>query len=213
MRRIREVLRLKLLCGLSHREIARALGVSVGAVSHYGQLAEQAGLAWPEVEAIDEAQLEARLMPRAPPVGRRVLPDFTAIHQELKRKGVTLQLLWEEYVAAHSGETTYTIGFSGFNTAMQAVQCGLPMVTREGRFMRGRFASGILRRMGLSELVAGSEEDYVALTVKLVQDAAYRHSVRTRLEASRPVLFEDLAPIGALEDFLLATMRDQRRPR
>jgi len=107
MRRIREVLRLKLLCGLSHREIARALGVSVGAVSHYGRLAEQAGLAWPEVEAIDEAQLEARLMPRAPPVGRRVLPDFTAIHQELKRKGVTLQLLWEEYVAAHPGETTY----------------------------------------------------------------------------------------------------------
>jgi transposase len=107
MRRIREVLRLKLLCGLSHREIARALGVSVGAVSHYGQLAEQAGLAWPEVETMDESQLEARLMPRAAPVGRRVLPDFAAIHQELKRKGVTLQLLWEEYVAAHSGETTY----------------------------------------------------------------------------------------------------------
>jgi hypothetical protein len=51
MRRIRELLRLKLLCKLSHREIARALGVSIGAVSHYGQLAEQAGLAWPEVEA------------------------------------------------------------------------------------------------------------------------------------------------------------------
>lgn len=81
MRRIREVLRLKFLCKLSHREIARALGVSVGAVSHYGQLAEQAGLGWPEVEAIDEAQLEARLMPRAAPVGRRVLPDFAAIHQ------------------------------------------------------------------------------------------------------------------------------------
>ena len=106
-----------------------------------------------------------------------------------------------------------TIGFSGFNTAMQAVQCGLPIVTREGRFMRGRFASGILKRMGLSELVAGSEEDYVALTVKLVQDAEYRQSVRTRLEAARPVLFEDLAPIGALEDFLLATTRHQRRPR
>lgn len=107
MRRIREVLRLKLLCGLSHREIARALGVSLGAVSHYGRLAKQAGLAWAEVEAIDEAQLEARLMPRAAPVGRRVLPDFAAIHQELKRKGVTLQLLWEEYVAAHRGGTTY----------------------------------------------------------------------------------------------------------
>ncbi|MGH8697068.1 MAG: hypothetical protein ACREVS_11360, partial [Burkholderiales bacterium] len=106
-----------------------------------------------------------------------------------------------------------TIGFSGFNTAMQAVQCGLPIVAREGRFMRGRFASGILKRMGLRELVAESEEDYVALTVKLVQDAGYRQSVRTRLEGSRPVLFEDLAPIGALEDFLLATARDQQRPR
>ena len=106
-----------------------------------------------------------------------------------------------------------TIGFSGFNTAMQAVQCGLPIVAREGRFMRGRFASGILKRMGLAELVAGSEEDYVALAVKLVQDAGYRQSVRTRLEASRPVLFEDLAPIAALEDFLLATTPDQRPPR
>lgn len=107
MRRIREVLRLKLLCGLSHREIARALGVSVGAVSHYGRLAERAGLGWPEVEAMDEWQLEARLMPRAAPAGRRALPDFATIHQELKRKGVTLTLLWEEYVAAHPGETSY----------------------------------------------------------------------------------------------------------
>ncbi len=107
MRRIREVLRLKLLCGLSHREIARALGVSVGAVSHYGRLAERAGLGWPEVESMDEAQLEARLMPRAAPVGRRILPDFALVHTELKRKGVTLSLLWEEYVAALPGETTY----------------------------------------------------------------------------------------------------------
>jgi len=81
--------------------------MSVGAVSHYGQLAERAGLAWPEVEAMDEARLEARLMPRAAPVGRRLLPDFALVHQELKRKGVTPQLLWEEYVAAHPGETTY----------------------------------------------------------------------------------------------------------
>jgi predicted O-linked N-acetylglucosamine transferase (SPINDLY family) len=51
-----------------------------------------------------------------------------------------------------------TIGFSGFNTAIQAVECALPVVTREGRFLRGRLASGILKRMGLQELVAGSED-------------------------------------------------------
>jgi len=95
-----------------------------------------------------------------------------------------------------------TVGFSGFNTAVQAVECGLPIVTREGRFMRGRLASGILRRMGLSELIARSEEDYVALAVRLVRDREYREHVRERIEASRHVLFADLAPIRAMEDFL-----------
>lgn len=95
-----------------------------------------------------------------------------------------------------------TIGFSGFNTAMQAAECGVPIVTREGRFMRGRLASGILKRMGLSELVAESEEDYVALAVRLAQDAGYRRHIRERIETSRHLLFEDIASIRALEDFL-----------
>ena len=95
-----------------------------------------------------------------------------------------------------------TIGFSGFNTAMEAVECGLPIVTREGRFLRGRFASGILKRMGLHELVAGSEAGYVALSVKLCQDAGYREEVRQRIDAQCHVLFEDGAPIRAFETFL-----------
>jgi predicted O-linked N-acetylglucosamine transferase (SPINDLY family) len=96
-----------------------------------------------------------------------------------------------------------TIGFSGYNTALLAVECGLPIVTREGRFMRGRLASGILKRMGLSDLVAQTEEDYVALAVSLVQDAGYRKQVSERIGTSRPVLFDDVAPIRALEDFLV----------
>jgi len=95
-----------------------------------------------------------------------------------------------------------TIGFSGFNTAMQAVECGTPIVTREGRFLRGRLASGILKRMGLQELVAPSEEEYISLAVKLIRDGEYRERVRKRIEAERYVLFEDIAPIRALEDFL-----------
>jgi protein O-GlcNAc transferase len=86
-----------------------------------------------------------------------------------------------------------TIGFSGFNTAMQAVECGLPVVTREGRFLRGRLASGILKQIGLQELVAQSEEDYIALVVKLVRDAGYREHIRERIEASRHILFEDVS--------------------
>ena len=95
-----------------------------------------------------------------------------------------------------------TIGFSGFNTAMQAVERGIPIVTREGRFLRGRLASGILKRMGLQELVAGSEKDYISLAVKLIRDSEYRERTRKRIAAERHVLFEDVAPIRALETFL-----------
>ncbi len=100
-----------------------------------------------------------------------------------------------------------TIGFSGFNTAMQAVERGIPIVTREGRFLRGRLASGILKRMGLRELVAGSEEDYIALAVKLIRDGEYRERTRKRIATERHLLFEDRAPIRALENFLAEVVK------
>jgi len=97
-----------------------------------------------------------------------------------------------------------TIGFSGFNTAIQALQCGLPLVTREGRFLRGRLASGALKRIDLPELVAQSDEDYVELAVRLARDASHRRHLRQRMVASHGLLFEDRAPIRALERFLSA---------
>lgn len=100
-----------------------------------------------------------------------------------------------------------TIGFSGFNTAMQAVECGLPIVTREGRFLRGRLASGILKRMGLAELVASDESGYVELVVKLAQDRNYSQEVRRRIENSRHLLFGDTEPIRALEKYLVSHCR------
>ena len=101
-----------------------------------------------------------------------------------------------------------TIGFSGLNTALHAVEAGLPIVCREGRFLRGRLASGILKRLDLPELVAPTEDDYVSLAVRLASDPAYRQSVRERMEKARPGLYDDPAPIHALEEFLL-----QARPR
>ena len=102
-----------------------------------------------------------------------------------------------------------TIGFSGFNTAMQAVECGLPVVTLEGRFMRGRLASGILNRMGLSELIAQTGEDYARLAVRLCQDADYRHHIRARIVASRHLVFDDRASVRALEEFLVRVTQTQ----
>lgn len=100
-----------------------------------------------------------------------------------------------------------TIGFSGFNTAMQAIECGLPIVAYEGRFMRGRFASGILRRMGMHEWVATSGEQYAALAAETAGDASRRHKARERMVAARDVLFDDLEPVRALEGFLLESAR------
>jgi predicted O-linked N-acetylglucosamine transferase (SPINDLY family) len=100
-----------------------------------------------------------------------------------------------------------TIGFSGFNTALYAVDAGLPIVTREGRFLRGRLASGILKRLGLAELVVPDEDAYISLAVRLAQDAAYGQSVRQRMRAARGGLYGDEGAVEALEEFLVSLRR------
>lgn len=100
MRRTRDVLRLKHE-GLSHRAIARACSIGVGTVSDYVQRAARAGLGWPIPHDVDDAALEGRLFSQPTPAVDRAMPDLSSIHQELKRTGVTLQLLWEEYREVH----------------------------------------------------------------------------------------------------------------
>jgi predicted O-linked N-acetylglucosamine transferase (SPINDLY family) len=95
-----------------------------------------------------------------------------------------------------------TIGFSGFNTALQAIECGLPIVTREGRFMRGRLASGILKRIGLKELIAKDDNDFVNLAVKIATDQKYNRLIRNKIDKNRDFLYNDLKPIRALEQFI-----------
>ena len=101
MRKIREVLRLRHEQGLSHQAVARVCAIGVGTVNRYLRRAVEAGLGWPLPVELDDAALEARLFPRAAPVHDRVRPDRAYIHRELKRDGVTLQLLWEEYAQVH----------------------------------------------------------------------------------------------------------------
>ncbi len=100
-----------------------------------------------------------------------------------------------------------TMGFSGFNTALQAIECGLPVAAWEGRFLRGRLASGILRRMGMEELVADNDAAFVETAVKLAQDAAWWGSVRERMIAARPRLYGDMEPVRALEEFFEDALR------
>jgi transposase len=103
MRKIKEILRLKFDNQLSKRQIAQSCSIAHSTVSEYLRRFRQASLSWPLPEKIDDNQLEQLLFPR-PQIGsphRRPQPDWTYIHRELRRKGVTLMLLWQEYKEVH----------------------------------------------------------------------------------------------------------------
>jgi transposase len=103
MRKISETLRLKWVCGLSNRAIGRSCQISHSTVSEYLKRAEAAGLRWPLPEGLDEDSLYRRLFPERvtehPAV--RALPDWEEVHRELKKRNVTLRLLWTEYREIH----------------------------------------------------------------------------------------------------------------
>ena len=102
-----------------------------------------------------------------------------------------------------------TINFSGFNTAMQAVACDLPIVTIEGRWMRGRLASAILRKLDLGEFICDNDNDYINTAVKLIQSEKLRKEYRARISKRKEVLIGNMAPIRALENFLIRHTQDK----
>jgi DNA-binding transcriptional regulator LsrR (DeoR family) len=91
MRMVWEALRLRFDQRRSQREIAASLALSQSTVHDYVARFQAAGLTWPLPAAMDEAALEAQLFRRGavPPTTTRPMPDWAAVHQELKRKGVT----------------------------------------------------------------------------------------------------------------------------
>jgi len=102
MRKIKDVLRLH-AAGRSARRIGPSVGVSRSTVADYLRRAEVAGLSWPLPEGLDEEALERRLFLPQPPAQSRQFTeaDWAEIHRELKRPGVTLALLWDEYRGQH----------------------------------------------------------------------------------------------------------------
>jgi transposase len=100
MRRVRDVLRLKHTLGMSLRQISEATGVGKTVVGEYVRRAGVIGITWPVPEVIDDAELERRLFP-AP--GETAAPrpaiDWRQVLEEMKRRSVTLVLLWQEYRA------------------------------------------------------------------------------------------------------------------
>lgn len=102
VRKIKEVLRLKWACGLPNRAVAASCRISSSSVSEYVARAKAAGLSWPLPDDLDEATLMAKLFPEPQrPADEAIpMPDWSAVHKEMQGKGVTRQLLWQEYRAA-----------------------------------------------------------------------------------------------------------------
>jgi transposase len=149
LRKIREILRLKEEAGLSHRAIARACKISNSTVGDYLRRAETAGIHWPLPEEVDEDQLFRKLFgetPEAPPA-LRPLPDWEKVRDELKKKGVTLKLLWQEY----RGREPQGYGYSQY--------CEYYHRWRKAQSPSARFV-----HRGGEEL----EVDYAGLTVTIV---------------------------------------------
>ena len=103
VRKIYEVLRLKWECRLSNRAIAQSCRISHSTVGEYLERARAAGLSWPLPADLDDDRLVQLLFPPTPPAATRQIPcpNWSFVHTELRRKGVTLRLLWVEYRGDH----------------------------------------------------------------------------------------------------------------
>jgi CRISPR-associated protein Csy1 len=95
-----------------------------------------------------------------------------------------------------------TLHWSGGNTSLDAIAMGLPIVTLPGELMRGRQSLGMLRALGLEELVARDREDYARIATDLARDPARRRDVAARVAARAGELFDQQAPLKALAEFL-----------
>jgi transposase len=103
MRKIKEVLRLRFEHQQSARQIAKSCGIARSTVQEYLDRVQKAGIPWPVPPEWDDATLESRLFPPVPLISpeKRQMPSMEYLHQERKKKGMTLQLLWHEYKEAN----------------------------------------------------------------------------------------------------------------
>lgn len=109
-----------------------------------------------------------------------------------------------QYAALNRRAQVYldTIGWSGGNTTFEAVAAGLPVVTLPGALMRGRHSAAILRQVGVTETIAADADSYVDIAVRLGTDESWRRAVCGRIRAGERRIYDDAAPLKALEDFL-----------
>lgn len=109
VRKIKEIIRMKWVVGLSDRQVAASLNIAHSTVGEYLKRAESAGLNWEQVQILEETELKARLFPpKLLGAKKRPEPDWSEVAKELKKKGVTRMLLWQEYLAEYPNGYSYS---------------------------------------------------------------------------------------------------------
>lgn len=105
-----------------------------------------------------------------------------------------------------------TLHWSGGNTTLDALACCLPIVTLPGQFMRGRQTYGMLKTMGISELIANNNDEYIQIAGRLGIDSAWRASMVQRIAANGDAIFGQDTPIRQLEQFYCRVTRRESIP-
>ena len=100
-----------------------------------------------------------------------------------------------------------SIGWSGCNSAMESLPHHLPIVTLEGALMRARHSAAVLRMMGVTDTIAATVDDYVAVAARLGNDDAERQALKARMREAEPKVYRDRSVIAALEDLLERAVR------
>lgn len=102
-----------------------------------------------------------------------------------------------------------SIGWSANNSTFEAIACNLPIVTLPGKLMRQRHCVGILTMMGITETIASTLEEYIALTVRLGKDTAWRRQISEEIATNKHRLYHDKTCINALQDFLVKVIKER----
>ncbi len=166
MRMVREIIRLHFGLGLGKRQIGRACGVAPSTVVDYVQRAEAAGLCWPLPEDLDDAELEAKLSQQRSSKSRpvtRPLPDMNETHLELRKKGVTLQLLWLEYKERFPEGYQYSQFCEHYNRWTRTLEISLRQEHRAGEKMFIDFAGKTVPIVNSSTGEIANAEIFVAV--------------------------------------------------
>ncbi|WP_395715169.1 tetratricopeptide repeat protein [Reyranella sp.] len=144
---------------------------------------------------------------------RRLGRAFAAAGLDADEHCVFLPRLDQDSFIAATGQCDVfldSIHWSGGNTTLESLSHSLPIVTLAGPLMRGRHSAAILRRMGITETIAATLDDYVAIAARLAKDASWRATIKARIAANKHRVYRDTDCVAKLEAFLERAARGLR---